>query len=89
MKTLERVRGSSRFESTAAEEGCTGTLYVLSNLCDLFLCLDGAGACDDLKAANTISPVAALQGKVAGVEIRQSDGGMFGATKIRFVVLLL
>ena len=36
---------------------------------------------DDLKAANTISPVAALQGKVAGVEIRQSDGGMFGATK--------
>ena len=38
---------------------------------------------DDLKAANTISPVAALQGKVAGVEIRQSDGGMFGATKIQ------
>ena len=51
MKTLERIRGSSRFESTAAEEGCAGTLYVLSNLCDLFLCLDGAGACDDLKAA--------------------------------------
>ena len=38
---------------------------------------------DDLKAANTISPVAALQGKVAGVEIAQSDGGIFGATKIQ------
>lgn len=38
---------------------------------------------DELKAANTISPVAALQGKVAGVEIRQSDGGLFGAAKIQ------
>ncbi|WP_455630115.1 SusC/RagA family TonB-linked outer membrane protein [Parabacteroides sp.] len=37
---------------------------------------------EDLKSANTISPVAALQGKVAGVEIKQSDGGIFGATKI-------
>lgn len=31
---------------------------------------------------NIINPVAALQGKVAGVEISQSDGGMFGSTKI-------
>ena len=38
---------------------------------------------DDLKTANTISPIASLQGKVAGVEIKQSDGGMFGATKIQ------
>lgn len=38
---------------------------------------------DEIKAANTISPVAALQGKVAGVEINQSDGGMFGSTKIQ------
>lgn len=38
---------------------------------------------EELKAANTISPVAALQGKVAGVEIAQSDGGIFGATKIQ------
>jgi len=38
---------------------------------------------DELRAANTISPVAALQGKVAGVEIAQSDGGIFGATKIQ------
>ena len=36
---------------------------------------------DELNA-NTINPVAALQGKVAGVEIAQSDGGMFGSTKI-------
>ena len=36
-----------------------------------------------LKAANTISPVAALQGKVAGVEISGSDGGLFGSTKIQ------
>lgn len=28
---------------------------------------------DELKAANTISPVAALQGKVAGVEISQDQ----------------
>ncbi|MDR1161082.1 MAG: TonB-dependent receptor plug domain-containing protein, partial [Tannerellaceae bacterium] len=32
--------------------------------------------------ANLINPVAALQGKVAGVEIANSDGGMFGSTKI-------
>ena len=38
---------------------------------------------DELRTANTISPVAALQGKVAGVEIAQSDGGMFGSTKIQ------
>nr|MCR5130317.1 TonB-dependent receptor plug domain-containing protein [Prevotella sp.] len=37
---------------------------------------------DEIKQANTISPVAALQGKVAGLEINQSDGGMFGSTKI-------
>lgn len=38
---------------------------------------------DALRTANTISPVASLQGKVAGVEIKQSDGGIFGATKIQ------
>ncbi len=32
--------------------------------------------------SNVINPVNALQGKVAGVEISQSDGGMFGSTKI-------
>lgn len=31
---------------------------------------------------NVINPVSALQGKVAGVEIAGSDGGMFGSTKI-------
>lgn len=31
---------------------------------------------------NLINPVQALQGKVAGVEINSSDGGMFGASKI-------
>lgn len=36
---------------------------------------------DDLNK-NVINPVAALQGKVAGVEISGSDGGMFGSTKI-------
>ena len=30
-----------------------------------------------------VNPVNALQGKVAGVEIAQSDGGMFGSTKIQ------
>lgn len=38
---------------------------------------------DELERANTVSPVTALQGKVAGVEISQSDGGMFGSTKIQ------
>lgn len=38
---------------------------------------------DELRAANTISPIAGLQGKVAGVEIASSDGGIFGATKIQ------
>ena len=32
--------------------------------------------------ANLINPVQALQGKVAGVDISASDGGMFGASKI-------
>jgi iron complex outermembrane receptor protein len=31
---------------------------------------------------NLINPVSALQGKVAGVQISNSDGGMFGSTKI-------
>ena len=31
---------------------------------------------------NVINPVSALQGKIAGVEISQSDGGMFGSSKI-------
>ena len=31
---------------------------------------------------NLINPVSALQGKVAGVEINASDGGMFGRNKI-------
>lgn len=37
---------------------------------------------DELNS-NAINPVASLQGKVAGVEISNSDGGMFGATKIQ------
>ena len=32
---------------------------------------------------NAINPVAALQGKAAGVHISGSDGGMFGSTKIQ------
>lgn len=31
---------------------------------------------------NVINPVSALQGKVAGVEISQADGGLFGSAKI-------
>ena len=33
--------------------------------------------------ANLINPVAALQGKVAGLEISGSDGGMFGSSKVQ------
>lgn len=36
---------------------------------------------DDLNA-NLINPVSALQGKVAGVDINQSDGGLFGSNRI-------
>lgn len=36
---------------------------------------------EDLNA-NVVNPVSALQGKVAGVEINQSDGGLFGNNKI-------
>lgn len=32
---------------------------------------------------NLINPVSALQGKVAGVEINQSDGGIFGSNKVQ------
>lgn len=32
---------------------------------------------------NLINPVAALQGKVAGVDISGSDGGMFGSSKVQ------
>ena len=38
---------------------------------------------DELASANTISPIQSLQGKVAGVDIAASDGGIFGATKIQ------
>ncbi|WP_165024957.1 SusC/RagA family TonB-linked outer membrane protein [Dysgonomonas sp. ZJ279] len=37
---------------------------------------------EDLNS-NVINPVLALQGKVAGVEIANSDGGLFGSTKIQ------
>jgi iron complex outermembrane receptor protein len=37
----------------------------------------------DELSSQVINPVAALQGKVAGVEIAQSDGGMFGSVKIQ------
>jgi len=37
---------------------------------------------DDLNS-NVINPVSALQGKVAGVEIAGTDGGLFGSTKIQ------
>lgn len=36
---------------------------------------------DELNA-NVVNPVSALQGKVAGVNINQSDGGLFGSNKI-------
>ncbi len=36
---------------------------------------------DDLNT-NLINPVAALQGKVAGMEITQGDGGLFGSSKV-------
>ncbi|PTN09956.1 iron complex outermembrane receptor protein [Mangrovibacterium marinum] len=36
---------------------------------------------DDINV-NAINPVNALQGKAAGVDIAQSDGGMFGSTKV-------
>lgn len=36
---------------------------------------------EDLNAG-IINPTNALQGKVAGVDINQSDGGMFGTSKI-------
>lgn len=37
----------------------------------------------DIAAANTVSPVSALQGKAAGVSISGSDGGVFGGSKIQ------
>ena len=37
---------------------------------------------DELNS-NVVNPVSALQGKVAGVEISGSDGGLFGGTKIQ------
>lgn len=36
---------------------------------------------DDLNA-NVVNPVSALQGKIAGVDISGSDGGLFGSAKI-------
>ncbi len=36
----------------------------------------------ELVQANTVNPVAALQGKAAGLSISGSDGGLFGSTKI-------
>ncbi|QZT37162.1 SusC/RagA family TonB-linked outer membrane protein [Halosquirtibacter xylanolyticus] len=38
---------------------------------------------EEVAQSNTVSPVAALQGKSAGVSVSGSDGGAFGATKIQ------
>ncbi|MEH6407331.1 MAG: SusC/RagA family TonB-linked outer membrane protein [Leeuwenhoekiella sp.] len=38
---------------------------------------------EELAKTNTINPVLALQGKVAGVSIGASDGGLFGNSKIQ------
>lgn len=38
---------------------------------------------DEIKETNTINPVAALQGKIAGVDIKGTDGGLFGGSKIQ------
>lgn len=38
---------------------------------------------EELAAVNTVNPVAALQGKAAGVSIGGSDGGLFGNSKIQ------
>lgn len=38
---------------------------------------------EDITSANTVNPVAALQGKAAGVSISGSDGGVFGGSKIQ------
>jgi iron complex outermembrane receptor protein len=37
---------------------------------------------EELSKVNTLNPVAALQGKAAGLSISGSDGGLFGSTKI-------
>ncbi|TKG96579.1 SusC/RagA family TonB-linked outer membrane protein [Puteibacter caeruleilacunae] len=36
----------------------------------------------EIAESNTVSPVEALQGKVAGVDIARTDGGTFGGTRI-------
>ena len=38
---------------------------------------------EELAKTNTVNPVQALQGKVAGVSIGASDGGLFGNSKIQ------
>lgn len=38
---------------------------------------------DDIKSANTVNPVAALQGKAPGISISGSDGGVFGGSKVQ------
>lgn len=38
---------------------------------------------DEIAGSNTINPTAALQGKVAGLEISGSDGGIFGNSKVQ------
>ncbi len=38
---------------------------------------------EELAVTNTVNPVAALQGKAAGLSIGASDGGLFGNTKIQ------
>ena len=68
LQTLERVRGGTRLECAAAQEGCTGSLDALGTLDDLCFVLDRARTCHNIEVAGADLAARNLDDRVLGME---------------------
>ena len=68
LQTLERVRGGTRLECTAAQEGGAGSLNALGTLDDLRLVLNRARTCHNIEVAGADLAARNLDDRVLGVE---------------------
>ena len=68
LQTLERVRGGTRLECTAAQEGGAGSLNALGTLDDLRLALNRARTCHNIEVAGADLAARNLDDRVLGVE---------------------
>ncbi len=88
MKTQEIVVGTRSVVNVSMSEGTESLDEVVVTALGIKRSKKALGyAVTELKGeeiveANTVNPMAALQGKVAGLSIGQGDGGLFGGSKI-------